>query len=66
MMAEVLHGLIQQAAKSANALKRMERQGPDGTQLWLWDNDAWRYVGRFTRKRDLEDFLVSQVTQEEI
>jgi hypothetical protein len=59
----VLHGLIQLAAQQANDLRSMIREAEDGWQLWIWDDGAWLYLGRFTRKNDVQLLLQALLPQ---
>jgi len=65
----VLPGLIQKARLDAERLKFRVTDSPKGWHLWLADpdeNDEWRYIGRFTRRKDITVLLTAYLPAAEV
>lgn len=63
-MPETLHGLIQKARNEASTYRYDVKEASDGWRLWVWET-GWIYVGKFTRRRDIDTFIVAQLSQED-
>jgi hypothetical protein len=65
MAEQVLHGLIQWAKLGADGIKVKAFPGGKGFRLWRQTEVGWDHIADMKHARDVEDFLVAQLSQVE-
>lgn len=64
-MPRVLHGLIQKAKLDATNLNVKAYPGGKGFRVWRQTELGWTLIADMASTQDVEDFMVSQLTQED-